>query len=198
MAGIKRTGKKEKVSPRTAAKPARPLTYREWQQQQQEQKDRVPTVILLSAALILIALVLLIPRCAVADMNVLPQWEMRLCGPHQVEAACYDFEGAKQLLQLDIDLEEQFKKFEMCEKNQFALQLANDDYKLATATAVTTIKSLEQRLIEEAAQLNKTAKDLNELRSQTSLRQAMPAVLIITVSIAAAGLLTGYIWGVTR
>lgn len=123
------------------------------------------------------------------DMQLLPPWELRRCPTEQY--ACYNFENAKKLMQLDAELRLRLLDCEVCEqtlKEQTAIGRAQEEI----------ISKLQENL-STVTELFNARKELSEklmLRVQRLERynvfgKALPWVLSIFVISFASGFVLG-------
>lgn len=133
-------------------------------------------------------LVVVLPLQAVADgMTHIPPWTM------SGDKACYDFAGAKKLVEIDLQLEGALQELVVMAainanlKNAAAqLQVALDQQKTTYALLETNDKKLSSDLLSETARANKA-----EAKSGPSFFVLLGAGVLIALVGAVAGILLG-------
>ena len=122
-------------------------------------------------------------------MKIFPVWELRQCPAEMY--ACYDFETAKKILKLDIDLQLTLEKCTVCEQDRTDLRVAVDKLKLATAEDKKIIDNLTVRLTEKQATLEKTTLELKKAEEHTVWRY-LPWIIAGATILAAGSFVAGW------
>ena len=127
------------------------------------------------------------------DLQIIPQWELRQCPIEKY--ACYSFEQAKQLVQLDLELQLKLKECEVCEtilKETQAIVKNQEEIinKLNENIEILTI------MYERRVKLSETqALQIQKLEKYNVFGKAFPAVISIIIAGVAGGFVAGYFLG---
>ena len=115
------------------------------------------------------------------------------CG--DAEFACYDFDTAKKILKLDIDLQSKLGKLDTCLKDKVDLQLAIKKLGEASTLLQGNIERLETRLKEKDVVLTENTNLMVKYQARDVFGGALPWVITAVVVMAAAGFVGGYYIG---
>ena len=130
---------------------------------------------------------------APAELKLFPMWERKQCG--DAEFACYDFDTAKKILKLDIDLQSKLGKLDTCLKDKVDLQLAIKKLGEASTLLQGNIERLETRLKEKDVVLTENTNLMVKYQARDVFGGALPWVITAVVVMAAAGFVGGYYIG---
>lgn len=142
------------------------------------------------AFIVLVSFFLAFP--ARADMKLFPMWKRMHCGSEQF--ACYDFETAKKILKLDLDLQLKLDKLDICLKDKSDLETARERLEAANEVLSKINLSLETRLKEKQEVLEKNTLELAKAENR-SIWNNLHWVAIIVVVVASGAFIGGYYLG---
>jgi len=139
-------------------------------------------------------LVLLWPALVLGEMTTIPVWTQTQCGKDTM--ACYTFEQAKGLLQLDLDLQLKFKECEVCQLNLTDTKKALDDSLKAQGLLKENVTRLELRNTEKQATLDDVlVKYKRAEESSIWSGGVLPYVIGTIILVGAGGFVGGMIFG---
>lgn len=122
------------------------------------------------------------------DMMVIPKWTKMECGG--VVHACYTFDEAKEMAVLDVDLNLDIQKLEVCQSIRDTVIKSNKMLKAALDLSGENEKALTLRLADKHRVLVKTTRDL-AAKQEPIFGSGFPYFLVG----AAAAVLTAFISG---
>ena len=134
------------------------------------------------------------PAVVLADeMKLIPPWQKKQCPTETY--ACYDFEQAKALVVLDLDLQLQLEKCTICEIDKAALTTAVTDLQKAATLLDENVKILDKRVTEKQVIIGEQAAVIIRLERRDVFGKALPWVIVVVLTAAAGGFLGGYVLG---
>lgn len=139
-------------------------------------------------------LIFLTAAVAPAELKIFPVWERLQCGSPAQEYACYDFEQAKGILKLDLDLQLKFQEFDALKLKHADLNTAYEKLDKANTLLGQAIERLEQRNQEKQAVLEKTTVELKKAE-QRSVWNYLPWIITGCVVFSAAAFGVGFYIG---
>lgn len=134
-------------------------------------------------------LLLLIPVTAKAELKLFPMWESQLCAGGRY--ACYDFEAAKSIIKIDLDLQFKLKELDLCTKDLKDHQDIILKLQGMMAKDQESISALQTRLTEKDAVLVKTTEELKKMES-TSIWNYIPWIIAGAAVLAGGAFVAGW------
>lgn len=136
-----------------------------------------------------IILLLLLSAPAGAELKLFPMWESKLCGDGRF--ACYDFDKAKSIIKIDLDLQLKLKELDACKKdledtNGIVLKLQG-----MMAADQNTIGTLQLRLKEKTAAHDKAVEELKKMEG-SSIWNYVPWIIAGTVVLMSGSFVLGW------
>ena len=147
----------------------------------------------------LIALVSLVvffwAHVAQAEMKLFPMWERMNCGSDPTQQfACYDFETAKSIIKIDLDLQLQLKEFDALKIKYKDLDTAYTKLDQANTLLKGNAERLELRLKEKHQVLEETTVELKKAEAR-SVWNYLPWIITGVVLLTGAGFGVGFYLG---
>lgn len=128
-----------------------------------------------------------------AELKLFPMWELRTCGSDRL--ACYDFDTAKKILTLDINLQSKLGELDVCLKDKIDLQLAVKKLDDANTLLHGNVTGLEMRLKEKDGVLTDNTNRMIKYQARDVFGGALPWVITVVVVVAAGAFVGGYYVG---
>ena len=128
-----------------------------------------------------------------AELKLFPMWERKQCGSE--EFACYDFDTAKKILKLDIDLQLKLDKLETCAKDVTDLKLSVKKLNDANTLLYGNIDRLNIRLTEKDKVLIDNTNLMARYQARDVFGGALPWAIAIVIIVAGASFAGGYYLG---
>lgn len=125
-----------------------------------------------------------------AELKLFPMWELKTCGSERL--ACYDFDTAKKILVLDINLQSKLGELSVCLKDKVDLQQAIKKLNDANTLLHGNVTRLELRLGEKNSVLTNNTNQMLRYQARDIFGGALPWVITAVVVFAAAGFVGGY------
>lgn len=129
---------------------------------------------------------------AYAGMKLFPIWERMNCGGQQF--ACYDFETAKQIFNIDLELQYEMERLEKLERNLYDLDNAYATLEESNEILTLINENLEIRLEEKHAILEENTLALMKSENK-SVWNNVHWIATAVVLVSAGAFIGGYYVG---
>jgi len=127
------------------------------------------------------------------DLQIIPPWELKQCPVEKF--ACYTFEQAKQLVQLDLDLQLKLKECDTCKKVLEETKAIVKDQEEVIGKLKENIDTLTVMYERRVKLSEEQAVQIQKLEKYNVFGRALPAVLAVIVAGTAGGFVLGYYLG---